>query len=93
MDCIPRICTGPSRRRVEGLTNIATYGHATAVALRLEANHKNVLLSVERAVGGGVDPSRLAHGARADRSDVLISARRPSPAAYVIGGGPNKRYG
>ena len=42
----------------EGITNIAKYAHATAATLRLEANNKNVVLSVGDNGAGGADPNR-----------------------------------
>jgi signal transduction histidine kinase len=56
----------------EGLTNIAKYSHATAATLRLEANNKNVVLSVGDNGEGGADPSR-GTGLRglADRVEAL----------------------
>ena len=42
----------------EGLTNIAKYSHATAATVRLEATHKNVVLSVGDNGAGGADPNR-----------------------------------
>jgi signal transduction histidine kinase len=56
----------------EGLTNIAKYAHATAATLRLEANNKNVVLSVGDNGSGGADPNR-GTGLRglADRVEAL----------------------
>ena len=56
----------------EGLTNIAKYAHATAATLRLEANNKNVVLSVGDNGAGGADPNR-GTGLRglADRVEAL----------------------
>ena len=56
----------------EGLTNIAKYAHATAATLRLEANNKNVVLSVSDNGTGGADPNR-GTGLRglADRVEAL----------------------
>ncbi|MGZ4287795.1 MAG: MASE1 domain-containing protein [Solirubrobacteraceae bacterium] len=56
----------------EGLTNIAKYAHATAATLRLDANNKNVVLSVRDNGAGGADPNR-GTGLRglADRVEAL----------------------
>ena len=56
----------------EGITNIAKYAHATAATLRLEANNKNVVLSVGDSGAGGADPNR-GTGLRglADRAEAL----------------------
>jgi signal transduction histidine kinase len=56
----------------EGLTNIAKYAHATAATVRLEANNKNVVLSVGDNGEGGANPDR-GTGLRglADRVEAL----------------------
>ncbi|MBV9336339.1 MAG: sensor histidine kinase [Solirubrobacterales bacterium] len=56
----------------EGLTNIAKYAQATAATVRLEANNKNVVLSVGDNGAGGADPNH-GTGLRglADRVEAL----------------------
>jgi signal transduction histidine kinase len=56
----------------EGLTNIATYAHATAATVRLDATNKNVVLRVGDNGAGGADPNR-GSGLRglADRVEAL----------------------
>jgi signal transduction histidine kinase len=56
----------------EGLTNIATYAHATSATLRMDANNKSVVLRVGDDGAGGADPSR-GSGLRglADRVEAL----------------------